>query len=116
MPSYLLIDVGGGRDEIEADSDELARAQAQEILHGAAADHFACENNRQSTIWLDCDVVRKPTAEEDSEEWDEQLNAGFVCALAIDVDPPKPSRPPGLGAGPQSSDQHPHDRTADGDH
>ncbi len=67
MPSYLLIDVGGGRDEIEADSDEHARAQAQQILHGAAADHFACEDNHQSTIWLDCDVVRKPTAEEDSE-------------------------------------------------
>ncbi|MGO9899905.1 MAG: hypothetical protein ACLP0J_09475 [Solirubrobacteraceae bacterium] len=106
MPSYLLIDVGGGRDEIEADSDEHARAQAQEILHGAAADYFACGDNHRSTIWLDCDVVRKPTAEEDSEEWDEQLNAGFVCSLAIDVDPPKPSCPPASAQAPQLSDRH----------
>jgi hypothetical protein len=114
MPSYLLIDVAGGRDEIEADSDEHARAQAQKILHGAAADYFACEDNHQSTIWLDCDVVRKPTAEEGTEEWDEQLNAGFVCSLAIDVDPPEPSCP--ARHRPQSSDQHAHERTADGDH
>ncbi|MGO9955951.1 MAG: hypothetical protein ACLP50_08205 [Solirubrobacteraceae bacterium] len=105
MPSYLLIDVAGGREEIEADSDERARARAQEILHGAAADHFACGDNAQSTIWLDCDVVRKPTAEEGTEDWDEQLNAGFVCSLQLDVDPAR-AVVPGLGAGPQPSDQH----------